>query len=205
MKVIHYCPTRYPLAVAAARGQQRGDAACRRADLVASEYEASARRLDARFHSAIADPAGRPILQRLRSYPPPTGICIGAFAEASPGSHLLLRDVAHTAAERHWREAGASSSDAALSTFTSIYRQRWGCEFSLQGARLRIARQHLVAGATPCDEATTAPSAGFHPGDRAAFARAATAAELGCPAHRRVAREVASERATAARHVPGVA
>ena len=48
-----------------------------------------------------------------------------------------------------------------------------GCEFALQGARLRIARQHLVAGAAPCDEATTAPSAGFHPGDRAAFARAA--------------------------------
>ena len=85
---------------------------------------------------------------------------------------------------RHWREAGASSPDAALSTFTSIYRQRWGCEFALQGARLRIARQHLVAGAAPCDEATTAPSAGFHPGDRAAFARAATRAELGCPAHR---------------------
>ena len=76
-------------------------------------------------------------------------------------------------------------SDTALSTFTSIYRQRWGCEFALQGARLRIARQHLVAGAAPCDEATTAPSAGFHPGDRAAFARAAAHAELGCPAHRR--------------------
>ena len=184
VKAIHYCPTRYPLAAAEARGQQRGDATRRRADLVAAEYDASARRLDARFHSAIADPAGRPVLQRLRSYPPPTGLCVGAFAEASPGIHLLLRDVAQTASVRHWREAGASSPDAALSTYTSIYRQRWGCEFALQGARLRIARQHLVAGAAPCDEAAAAPSAGFHPGDRAAFARAATRAELGCPAHR---------------------
>ena len=133
------------------------------------------------------------MLQRLRSYPPPTGICVGAFAETSPGTHLLLRDVARTAAVRHWREAGASSSDAALSTFTSIYRQRWGCEFALQGVRLRVARQHLVAGAVPCDEATTAPSAGFHPGDRAAFARAPRHTRSLAARHIGVVQEVASE------------
>ena len=48
---------------------------------------------------------------------------------------------------------------------------RWGAEFALQGARMRIARAHLVAG-----QAEPAPrdprGGGFDPGDAAAFAAA---------------------------------
>ena len=74
----------------------------------------------------------------------------------------LLRLVAQTAAATHWREAGARSETAALSSFTAIYRRRWGAEIALQGARLRIARRGIVAGHAP-PPAHAARDAGFDP------------------------------------------
>ena len=41
---------------------------------------------------------------------------------------------------RFWRDAGATSATAAQSVYMSVYRRRWGAEFALQGARMRIAR-----------------------------------------------------------------
>ena len=35
---------------------------------------------------------------------------------------------------------------AAQSVYMSVYRRRWGAEFALQGARMRIARAYLVTG-----------------------------------------------------------
>ena len=66
------------------------------------------------------------------------GDCVGAFGECSRDLHSLLHDTVHSAAERHWREAGATSARAAVSVYTAIYRRRWGCETALQGARLRV-------------------------------------------------------------------
>ena len=53
---------------------------------------------------------------------------------------LLLRETAEAAAARFWRDAGATSATAAQSVYMSVYRRRWGAEFALQGARMRIAR-----------------------------------------------------------------
>eukprot|EP00966_Prymnesium_polylepis_P090788 2102022-Prymnesium_polylepis.1 len=59
---------------------------------MATEYESQARRLDARHHAAVQDPDARPLLTRLRGYPPPIGLVVGAFAECSPTIHGLHRD-----------------------------------------------------------------------------------------------------------------
>ena len=67
----------------------------------------------------------------------------------------------------------------------SVYRRRWGAEFALQGARMRIARAYLVTG-----QAEPAPrdprGGGFdhthtHPGDAAAFAAASAPSLPGVP------------------------
>ena len=120
-----------------------GCCADRRAEGVHGEYEAHARVLDARHHAGVADPERRPILTRLSTYPRVRGLVIGAFAETSADVRLLLRE---TAEARFWRDAGATSATAAQSVYMSVYRRRWGAEFALQGARMRIARAYLVAG-----------------------------------------------------------
>ena len=75
------------------------------------------------------------------------GDCVGAlsFGECSRDLHSLLHDTVHSAAERHWREAEATSARAAVSVYTAIYRRRWGCETALQGARLRHRSQGSAA------------------------------------------------------------
>ena len=118
----------------------------RRAEGVHGEYEAHARTLDARHHAGVADPERRPILTRLSTYPRVRGLVIGAFAETSADVRLLLRKTAEAAAARFWRDAGATSATAAQSVYMSVYRRRWGAEFALQGARMRIARAYLVTG-----------------------------------------------------------
>ena len=63
----------------------------------------------------MADADARPILQRLLQYPVVLGDCVGAFGECSSDLHSLLSDTVRSAAERHWREAGATSARAAES------------------------------------------------------------------------------------------
>ena len=146
------------------------------ADVIA----AHARDLDARHHADVADPERRPILTRLSTYPRVRGLVIGAFAETSADVRLLLRETAEAAAARFWRDAGATSATAAQSVYMSVYRRRWGAEFALQGARMRIARAYLVTG-----QAEPAPrdprGGGFDPGDAAAFAAASAPSLPGVP------------------------
>ena len=108
------------------------------------------------------------------------GLVIGAFAETSADVRLLLRETAEAAAARFWRDAGATSATAAQSVYMSVYRRRWGAEFALQGARMRIARAYLVTG-----QAEPAPrdprGGGFDPGDAAAFAAASAPSLPGVP------------------------
>ena len=54
------------------------------------------------------------LLQRLLQYPAVRGDCVGAFGECSRDLHSLLHDTVRSAAERHWREAGATSARAAV-------------------------------------------------------------------------------------------
>ena len=126
----------------------------------------------------------RQVLRRLREFPPTRGLVVGAFAEASADVHNLLSLVVKSAAARHWREAGAASLLAAISVFTATYRRRWGCEFALQGARLRIARSSLVDGvSSPQDRVP--PTSGFDPSSHADFARASEPPLCGAPAGQR--------------------
>ena len=178
VKMVHYCPTRYTQARVLDRSV--GCCADRRAEGVHGEYRAHARDLDARHHADVADPERRPILTRLSTYPRVRGLAIGAFAETSADVRLLLRETAEAAAARFWRDAGATSATAAQSVYMSVYRRRWGAEFALQGARMRIARAYLVTG-----QAEPAPrdprGGGFDPGDAAAFAAASAPSLPGVP------------------------
>ena len=87
-------------------------------------------------------------------------------------------------AERHWREAGATSARAAVSVYTAIYRRRWGCETALQGARLRLSRAYLAAGGD-ARRARGAAHPTFDPGDADHFAAAASPVLRGLPAGQR--------------------
>ena len=98
--------------------------------------------------------------------------------------HSLLRDTVHSAAERHWREAGATSARAAVSVYTAIYRRRWGCETALQGARLRLSRAYLAAGGD-ARHARGVARPTFDPGDADHFAAAASPVLRGLPAGQR--------------------
>ncbi len=123
-------------------------AADRRAEAVHSEYLRRARHLDLQFHRDRRDDDGLgPICQRLLTFPQVHGLVWGSFAEASADVHSLLRLVAASAAEEHWRRAGARDVAQARSTYTSMYLRRWGCAGLLEVARLRLARaQHMCGG-----------------------------------------------------------
>ena len=182
LKLIHMCQTRYTQGrVLQAAPAQCADA---RADLVHSGYLRHARGLDARHHAGVRDPDARPILQRLLQYPAVRGDCVGAFGECSRDLHSLLHDTVRSAAERHWREAGATSARAAESVYTAIYRRRWGCETALQGARLRLSRAYLAAGGD-ARHARGAARTTFDPGDADHFAAAASPVLRGLPAGQR--------------------
>ena len=109
------------------------------------------------------------MLQRLLGvYVHVLGLSFGAFAEADPMVHTLLRHTADAAAAHFWREAGSPSALAARALYISIYRRRWGCEAALQGARLRLARSYLVgsqaqAGGAAFGDSADAFGAGFDP------------------------------------------
>ena len=83
---------------------------------------------------------------------------------------LLLRETAEAAAARFWRDAGATSATAAQSVYMSVYRRRWGAEFALQGARMRIARAYCMYLDGGTGQAEPAPrdscGGGFDPGAR---------------------------------------
>ena len=176
------CQTRYTQE----RVLQAAPAQCAdvRADLVHGGYLRHARALDARHHAGVRDPDARPILQRLLQYPAVRGDCVGAFGECSRDLHSLLHDTVRSAAERHWREAGATSARAAESVYTAIYRRRWGCETALQGARLRLSRAYLAAGGD-ARHAHGAARTTFDPGDADHFAAAASPVLRGLPAGQR--------------------
>ena len=182
LKIIHMCQTRYTQEhVLQAAPAQCADV---RADLVHGGYLRHARGLDARHHAGVRDPDARPILQRMLQYPEVRGDCVGAFGECSRDLHSLLHDTVHSAAERHWREAGATSARAAVSVYTAIYRRRWGCETALQGARLRLSRAYLAAGGD-ARRARGAAHPTFDPGDADHFAAAASPVLRGLPAGQR--------------------
>ena len=92
----------------------------------------------------------------------------------APGGPNTVR----SAAERHWREAGATSARAATSVYTPPYlstvSQVGVRDCATVGARLRLARAYLAAGgATPGAPAAargaTRPT--FDPGDVDHFSR----------------------------------
>ena len=184
LKNIHFCPSRYSLRRVR---DERTPASCaqHRAVAVHGEYELKAKRLDARFHSAIPEVDARPLLMRLRGFPRVRGLCIGAFSECSADIHFLCEQTADYAAERCWREAGAQSVRAARAVYIATYRRQWGCEFSLQGARLRMARSSAVDGISPDFSGGPAPEGAFDPHSHADYASAAAPPQGGAPAGQR--------------------
>ena len=99
----------------------------------------------------------------------------------APGGPNTVR----SAAERHWREAGATSARAATSVYTAIYRVAGG------GARLRYrvrdcgsrARTLRLVATPGGARGATRPT--FDPGDADHFAAAASPVLRGLPAGQR--------------------
>ena len=112
-------------------------------------------------------------------------MCIGAFAECSEDVHFLCEQTADAAAERCWREAGAQSVAQARSVYIARYRRQWGCEFALQGARLRLSRSSTVDGISPDYSEGPAPEGAFDPRSHTDFAAAAAPPLGGAPAGQR--------------------
>ena len=171
-----------------AEGEDRrshGGCADRRAALVHDEYVRHARKLDAAHHSSVADPAARPVLQRLLGFPRVRGHVVGAFRECSRDVHALLAETAAAAAAREWRECGAVSPDAARAAYTAVLRRRWGCTASLHGARLRLARAYLVGGDDADAHGSAAAGAGYDFGDAASMAAEFAPVLGGAPAGQR--------------------
>ena len=50
------------------------------------------------------------------------GLVVGHFGGMSESMHKLLKEATHSAAFKHWRQAGAKSPQAAVSGFVATYR-----------------------------------------------------------------------------------
>ena len=158
-----------------------------RARRVNLDYYSEARLLDARFYSNIADPNQRPILARLREYGEVKGPVVGAHGEFSTHAHELLDATIESAAEKHWRMAGARTLEQAKSIFALQLRRGQGCAAALGIAQLKISRAPYVVGAR--DPAGVPPARGgsFDPRSHANFAQAESSGVGGGSHHRRAA------------------
>ena len=111
-----------------------------RAGRVNGAYASHARSLDARLHPG----GGDPIAARLRALGEVSGLCVGAYAEASADVHGLVDIVADALAERRWARFGARDVGEARSAFVTILRRRVGVMVAREMARHRLARLHWV-------------------------------------------------------------
>ena len=120
----------------------RGGAVESRALEVRRDYEALARRLDARYHAGA--PAPGPVLSRLREFPPVRGPVTGAYAEASSVVHALAAHAADEGAARRWRRMGARDAAEARGFLIAHIRRTWGIAGFIASAQLVAHRLETV-------------------------------------------------------------
>jgi hypothetical protein len=154
-----------------------------RAELVHEEYAKSIAALDRTFYPHIAEPAARPLTQRLHEYPRVVGLVFGQFGGGSTSVHALLKETANSAAFKHWRQAGATSPQAAVSGYVATYRRRWSGIARLASARLKLARAQWAGRGTP-DPSAHQGASDFDPASHTDFGTA-THPCVGGGTHRR--------------------
>ena len=90
---------------------------------------------------------GVPLLRFINSqtYPPVMGLCAGARGEMSKGIKILLDAASECAAEKSWRETGATSWRHARDLYRTRLRRGWGIFAQAAAARLSHATGHCPA------------------------------------------------------------
>jgi len=101
----------------------------------------------------------------------------------SESMHKLLKEAAHSAAFKHWRQAGSKSPQAAVSGFVATYRRRWSGIALMAAASLKLDRAQWACRGAPDPSAPQAAS-DFDPTSHADFG-AATHPGVGGGTHRR--------------------
>ena len=137
LKTLHFGSSTYPQAA------ERCFAVGRRARGLPASYAAKARRVDQQFCSTPSGQTG-PVETRLRSFEPVKGLVFGAWAEASPDVHTLLRALAAAGSLRHHQSMGAASPSEAHGALAWLIKRRWAMTAAREAARLTLARLEFV-------------------------------------------------------------
>ena len=142
LKVIGSGPTHY-----ASGNVSRCHAVAARARAIPQEYRTKALRLDHQ-HCGAEQGAIGPISRKLADYGEIWSLAFGAYGEASPSVHELVRTVATEYASRHWVRLGSRDpQDAAAAMARTLYRF-WGLMALRRQARLKLfGLAHVGAGA----------------------------------------------------------
>ena len=92
-----------------------------------------------------------PLEAKLKTYEPVRGLVFGAFGEASPTVHQLIKVITQMGAEKHWRDMGALNVTQAAGCLTYMHQKKWGIMAMRGAARLKIDRLEFVGGRQGAD------------------------------------------------------
>ena len=153
VKTVHVGPSVYKDARMRG-GEERCKAVKVRADKVPHEYAEHADRIDVHNRRVGFHPAGAPlwngvppgpVRRLLDSFPPVRGLCLGAYAEASPAVDELLHAAAGHASIRTWRELGARSPKEVKAHYLASLRRNLGVSAMREHARLVLYRVEALS------------------------------------------------------------
>ena len=129
-----------------AQNEQCG-AVFRRQGRVHADCHRAARAADVKFNALDPDNADLgPIGRALDAYARIRGWVIGAFGEASPDVHELVKELGDIGATRGWRDMGASSAEEASAVLRGRARRHLGIEGVRGHARLKLDRLAVATG-----------------------------------------------------------
>jgi len=139
-----------------------------RARSIPQEYAAKARRLDSEYGGVSQDDTG-PIAQKLSSCGRIWSLAFGAYGEASPDVHELVRVLAKTHASNHWVRLGSRDPDEAAAALSRALYRSWGLMAMRGQARLKLAGlSHVGVGAAAACSRRLGSDA-FHASRREAY------------------------------------
>jgi len=111
------------------------------------------------------------------------GLVVGHFGGMSEPMHKLLKEATHSAAFKHWRQAGAKSPQAAVSGCVTTYRCHWSGIARMAAASLKLDRAKWACRGAP-DPNALQDASEFDPTSHADFG-AAIHPGVGGGTHRR--------------------
>ena len=115
-----------------------------RARKVQSEYNAHARRMDARIAAVNNTPPGSDVQSHLAFIGPIRAAVIGHYGECSQDIHHLVRAAAEALAAKRWRTMGARSEMEARGFFMDTLRKELSIKIWTAIGRHRLNRLDFV-------------------------------------------------------------